>query len=159
MSLCPRLGPLLQWSQTPRDTSRFNFPPSFYTSDLEESCICVPAATKRPSLIASQWKAETSHFLTQHAHSPLTQVQHGCLVFCKYCPPLTQPLHWQRGAFQIKLILLKRQCSGGIFFFLVGKMSLARAPGTPITRIYLRAFIVYIIHKLQAAFYAAHCAF
>lgn len=38
-------------------------------------------------------------------------------------------------------------------------MSLARAPGTPITRIYLRAFIVYIIHKLQTAFYAAHYAF
>lgn len=60
---CPRPRPLLQWSQTSRDASRFNFPPSFYTSDLEESCICVPAATKRPSLIASQWKAETSHFL------------------------------------------------------------------------------------------------
>lgn len=37
-------------------------------------------------------------------------------------------------------------------------MSLTRAPGTPITRIYLRAFIVHIIHKLQAAFYAVHYA-
>lgn len=38
-------------------------------------------------------------------------------------------------------------------------MSLTRAPGTPITRIYLRAFIVHIIHKLQVAFYAVHYAF
>lgn len=52
--------------------------------------MCVPAATKRPSLIASQWKAETSHFLAQHAHFPRTQIQHGRLVFLKilYSPAL-----------------------------------------------------------------------
>lgn len=52
--------------------------------------MCVPAATKGPPLIASQWKAETSHFLAQHTHSPRTQIQHGHLVFLKilYSPTL-----------------------------------------------------------------------
>lgn len=121
MSTCPRPRPLLQWSQTPRDVSRFNFPPSFCTSDLEESCICVPAATKRPSLIASQCKAETSHFLTQHTRSPHIQVQHGRLVFYEYCPPPTQPLHWQRGAFQINLILWRDNGVVAFFFFWLEK--------------------------------------
>lgn len=93
--------------------------------------MCVPAATKRPSLIASQWKAETSHFLAQHTHSPRTQIQHGCLVFLKilYFP---HPLYWQRGALQIKLRLLKEQCHGSsssFFFILDWKNELNQSTG------------------------------